>query len=158
MAVTRASALAAALMLTAIGAPATTTISIVGSFGPAAFNPNPVTIASGDTVVWTNNDPSVHRIVLDDGSYDSGNLAPGSTSSAAPVPGSGGTYHCTIHPSMTGTISVSAPCTFTIAPTSVPIAAGGAAGTITVTAGAGCAWTAVSNSTFITVLSGASGS
>jgi Zn-dependent metalloprotease len=49
-------------------------------------------------------------------------------------------------------------CTYSISPTSASVAAGGATGSVTVTAGAGCAWTAVSNATFITVTSGASGS
>lgn len=49
-------------------------------------------------------------------------------------------------------------CTFSINPTSAsPTAAGGTA-SVSVTAGAGCAWTAVSNATFITITSGASGS
>src|SRR5438093_785749 len=158
MALSRSFLLAAALALTALGAPVTTTISIVGSSGPGAFNPNPVTIASGDSVVWTNNDFTTHRIVLDNGSYDSGNIIPGSSSAATAAITASGTYHCTIHPSMTGTITVSAPCSFSIAPSSVSIAAGGGTGTINVTAGAGCAWTAVSNSAFLTILSGSSGS
>jgi len=157
MTITRTLALTAALALNALVAPATSTVSLIGSAGPGAFNPNPVTIASGDSVAWANNDFTTHRIVLDDGTYDSGNIIPGSSSSATAALTASGTYHCTIHPSMTGTITVSAPCTFSIAPTSAPIAAAGASGTVTVTAGAGCAWTAVSNAGFITVLSGASG-
>jgi len=48
-------------------------------------------------------------------------------------------------------------CTFTVSPlTATPPAAGGAA-TLTVTSGSGCGWTAVSNNTWITVTSGASG-
>lgn len=158
MTFTRSIALTAALALTALGAPATTTVSIIGSAGPGAFNPNPVTIASGDSVAWANNDVTTHRIVLDNGSYDSGNINPGSSSAATAALTASGTYHCTIHPSMTGTITVPAACTFSINPTSASIAAAGAAGSVTVTAGAGCAWTAVSNSSFITVLSGATGS
>jgi Zn-dependent metalloprotease len=49
-------------------------------------------------------------------------------------------------------------CTFSISPTSASQPAGGGTGSVTVTAGAGCAWTAVSNAAFITVTSGASGS
>lgn len=158
MTLTRSLALTAALALTAFGAPATSTISIVGSVGSGAFNPNPITIASGDSVAWANNDFATHHIVLDNGTYDSGDIGPGASSPATSALTASATYHCTIHPSMTGTITVSAPCTFSIAPTSASIAAAGAAGVVTVMAGAGCAWTAVSNSGFITVLSGASGS
>ena len=49
-------------------------------------------------------------------------------------------------------------CTFSISPTSANYPAGGGNGTVTVTAGAGCNWTAVSNNSFITITSGASGS
>ncbi|HJR07107.1 MAG TPA: M36 family metallopeptidase [Pyrinomonadaceae bacterium] len=49
-------------------------------------------------------------------------------------------------------------CTFSISPTSASFAAAGGTGSVTVTAGAGCTWSAVSNATFITVTGGASGS
>jgi hypothetical protein len=49
-------------------------------------------------------------------------------------------------------------CTYTISPSSVNATAGGGAGSLTVTTADGCLWTAVSNSAFITVSSGASGS
>lgn len=49
-------------------------------------------------------------------------------------------------------------CTFSISPTSASQTAAGGSGSVTVTAGAGCTWSAVSNATFITITSGASGS
>jgi Zn-dependent metalloprotease len=49
-------------------------------------------------------------------------------------------------------------CTFSINPTSSSQPATGGTGSVTVTAGAGCAWTAVSNASFITITGGASGS
>ena len=49
-------------------------------------------------------------------------------------------------------------CSYSINPTGASYAAGGGTGSVTVTAGAGCSWTAVSNATFITITSGASGS
>jgi hypothetical protein len=48
-------------------------------------------------------------------------------------------------------------CSFSINPTSASQPAGGGTGSVTVTATAGCAWTAVSNATFITITSGSSG-
>jgi len=49
-------------------------------------------------------------------------------------------------------------CTFTIAPSSESIAAAGGAGTpIAVTAGGTCAWTAISNASWITITAGAAG-
>ncbi len=44
-------------------------------------------------------------------------------------------------------------CSFSINPTSASVASGGATGTITVTTGADCNWTAVSNNSWITVTS-----
>ncbi len=49
-------------------------------------------------------------------------------------------------------------CSYSINPTSASQPAAGGTGSVTVTAGVGCAWTAVSNATFITVTSGSSGS
>ncbi|MEK6281175.1 MAG: M36 family metallopeptidase [Acidobacteriota bacterium] len=49
-------------------------------------------------------------------------------------------------------------CSFSINPTSASYAAAGGTGSVSVTAPAGCAWTAVSNATFITITSGSSGS
>jgi hypothetical protein len=48
-------------------------------------------------------------------------------------------------------------CIFSINPTSASYAASGGTGSVTVTAGAGCNWTALSNATFITITSGNSG-
>jgi Zn-dependent metalloprotease len=49
-------------------------------------------------------------------------------------------------------------CSYSINPTSSSQPAGGGSGSVSVTAGTGCAWTAVSNSGFITITSGSSGS
>ena len=48
-------------------------------------------------------------------------------------------------------------CTFSINPTSSSHAAGGGSGTVTVTTGSTCNWTAVSNASFITITGGSSG-
>jgi hypothetical protein len=49
-------------------------------------------------------------------------------------------------------------CFYSISPTTQSVVAGGGTGTVTVTTSAGCAWTGVSNASWITVTSGASGS
>jgi Putative binding domain, N-terminal/Viral BACON domain len=49
------------------------------------------------------------------------------------------------------------PCTYSIAPTSQALAAGGGTGNATVSTGSGCAWTAASNAPWISVTSGATG-
>jgi len=49
-------------------------------------------------------------------------------------------------------------CTYSISPTSGTFGASGGSGVVSVTAGAGCSWTAASNISWITITSGASGS
>jgi Zn-dependent metalloprotease len=48
-------------------------------------------------------------------------------------------------------------CSYSISPTSASYAAGGGTGSVSVTATAGCAWTAASNAAFISITSGSSG-
>ena len=50
-----------------------------------------------------------------------------------------------------------ATCTFEIAPLTTSVAAGGGAGSVTVTTGSGCSWTATSNAAWIKITSGAKG-
>ncbi len=49
-------------------------------------------------------------------------------------------------------------CTYTISPKSQSFTTGGGSGSVAVAAGAGCAWTAVSNAAWITITGGSSGS
>jgi plastocyanin len=86
------------------GNPATT-IGIAGDRGAQSFTPNPATVAQGQLLVFRNNDSTVHRIVFNDNSFDSGNINPGAASDARAVPTNGANYHCSIHPGMVGSIS-----------------------------------------------------
>ena len=54
--------------------------------------------------VFRNADGVVHRIVANDGSFDSGDIAPGATSRSLPAPAAGTNYHCSLHPAMIGAI------------------------------------------------------
>jgi plastocyanin len=88
---------------------AATTITIVssnglGNLGVNSFSPNPASVSQGTAVEWRNADSTTHHIVLDDGSLDTGNLAPGA-SAVVPLTTGGGAYHCTIHPTMVGSIN-----------------------------------------------------
>jgi hypothetical protein len=51
----------------------------------------------------------------------------------------------------------SPPCTVSISPTTQSIAPGGGTGSVIVTAGPGCAWTAVDNATWISITAGSTG-
>jgi plastocyanin len=85
------------------GIQTTVTISISGSSGKTAFNPNPADVASGQLVVFKNNDVVTHHIILDDGTLQTADIPPGGTSAAVAMGTSGAkTYHCTIHPVMVG--------------------------------------------------------
>lgn len=81
------------------------TVTIIGSTGSGAFMPNPLPAAVGDTIVFINNDLTTHRLVLDNAaSTEIGTLAPGQSSAPIPMTSAGVTYHCTIHPSMVGSL------------------------------------------------------
>jgi plastocyanin len=80
------------------------TINIVGQNGTQAFTPNPASFG-GQTVAFKNNDSVVHRVILNDGSVDTGDIAPGATSRNVQMPVSGTNYHCSIHPGMIGSVA-----------------------------------------------------
>ena len=83
------------------------TISIVGVAGAMSFSPNPATLPAGRTVVWHNVDTITHRVVLDNGQLDTGNIAPGGYSAPTTLGAPLG-YHCSIHPVMVGTLESAA--------------------------------------------------
>jgi len=89
------------------GGSAGTTVGIVGNRGAQSFNPNPSEAGQGSTIAWRNDDGTTHRIVFNDGSLDTGNIAPGTSSPAMRVGTDGANYHCTIHPTMVGSIRAS---------------------------------------------------
>ena len=70
------------------------------------ISPTSVTVKAGDTVTWTNKDGFTHRLVGDNGEFDSGDLVAGATFSFVFKTAGTVAYHCSIHPSMTGTIVV----------------------------------------------------
>jgi len=73
------------------------------------FTPPQISIRKGGTVTWTNNDSTAHT-VTDDlsnvGGPASGDIQPGSTYSFTFNKTGSFQYHCSIHPSMRGTIVV----------------------------------------------------
>jgi plastocyanin len=71
-----------------------------------SFQPASISVVVGSTVTWTNNDTTGHTVSADDGSFDSGTVAPGATFSHTFDTAGTFTYHCNIHPSMTATITV----------------------------------------------------
>ena len=72
-----------------------------------AFQPDPITIPVGTIVRWRNRDDVAHTITsVPAGMFDSGNLAPDERFEVLfDTPGTY-SYECTLHPSMTGTVTV----------------------------------------------------
>lgn len=102
--------------------PSATTIRIVNraeTRGTGAFSPNPLTIAlaGGGEVHWFNDDRepaggeytgtgTTHSIVADDLSFNSGDLPPGAAFDHRFQAEGAYAYHCSLHPTMTGTVIV----------------------------------------------------
>lgn len=74
------------------------TVTIAGF----AFEPSSVTVTQGDSITVRNEDPTAHTFTMDDGSIDE-SLDPGESVEVTPT--TAGAFHCTIHASMTGTLS-----------------------------------------------------
>jgi len=74
------------------------------------FVPSTIHAQSGDTVTVYNYDQLIHRIVADDGSFDTGVMNPGASFTVkASAAGSVISYHCTLHSRMKGSIIVDDP-------------------------------------------------
>lgn len=73
-----------------------------------AFSPSKLTVAPGATVTVRNEDVATHTVTASGGSFNTGDIKPGSTATftAPSKPGSYG-YICQIHQYMTGTLTVS---------------------------------------------------
>lgn len=102
-----------------------------------AFGPASISIATGSTVVWTNNDGEQHTVTERNGLFDSGRFGSGATFQR--TFGSPGTYSyfCDLHPNMVGSVTVSDPSTGgtlppppppPTPPTTAPPATGGGGG------------------------------
>ncbi len=86
-------------------AAADVTITISGQYGDMSFSPSPASAKVGQTVSWHNADNIPHT--ASGQKFDTGIIAPGGTSapmmfSTAATNG----YHCSIHQSMVGTLTV----------------------------------------------------
>jgi plastocyanin len=81
------------------------TITIEGINGNMSFSPSTANVKVGQQIVWHNADSITHT--ASGGSFDTGTVGPGGTSKAITVSAPGMVpYHCSIHPSMVGALSV----------------------------------------------------
>lgn len=70
------------------------------------FSPQSEVVLIGDTVTWRNQDSASHTATAGDGSFDSGNLAPGATFSQTFSEAGTHLYVCKIHRYMRGEVAV----------------------------------------------------
>jgi plastocyanin len=72
------------------------------------FTPEEITIAPGESVIWTNDDGAPHGLVYEDGAKGTDLLLPGASFSRQfDRPGTYD-YSCAVHPYMTGRVVVRA--------------------------------------------------
>jgi plastocyanin len=90
------------------GGGADVTINITGQNGTNSYNPSPDTVTVGQTVAWHNSNGTTHTATfVGTGGFNTNGVGPGSSSGAIQMNTAGSyTYHCTIHPTMTGTLVV----------------------------------------------------
>jgi hypothetical protein len=127
--------------------------TVIGSSGGAAS----VTVTTATGCGWTAVSNAPNWLTVTSGASGSGTATASYTVAVN-----------TLTPSRFGTLTVAgqsvtvtqngAACSFTVSPTSPSIGRSGGASSVTVTTTSGCAWTATSNASWLTVTSGASGS
>ena len=71
------------------------------------FEPESISVSVGTTVTWTNDGPTAHTATADDGTFDTGNLVKGASRSYKFEKAGTFKYHCTPHPGMKATVTVS---------------------------------------------------
>jgi plastocyanin len=82
-------------------------IVINGMLGANSFSPPNATVKVGQTVAWSNGGSIAHSIAPDGaGGFTTGIINGGTTSTPITITTAGSfPYHCTIHPTMTGTLT-----------------------------------------------------
>ena len=93
-------------------------VSITDEESDKPFNPSPLSVKAGDTVIWRNDDVEIHTVTSSDPSsnslamtnknreLDSGPLNPRQTFEHTFEKPGNYNYFCMIHPSMTGEVVV----------------------------------------------------
>ena len=133
---------AGALTLGVVPAWAASQSATISNF---AYHPDPITVAVGTSVTWTNDDQAPHSVTADGGAFDSSPTCSPSATTGCIQPNRTFTftfsqpgtfaYHCRVHSFMHGTVTVTAAAPTTTAPTTPPpTAAQAPAATTTTTA------------------------
>jgi plastocyanin len=82
--------------------PKTHTVTIEGT----SFQPDRLTVAVGDTVVWINKDPFPHTATSTAGAFDSGSIAPEKSWTFKAAKTGQFSYICSLHPTMKAQLTV----------------------------------------------------
>ena len=106
-------AFTAALSTAALGV---SQVVVIRSF---AFVPANATITAGGSITWQNSDGVGHTATSNSGAFDTGVIASGGSRTITFAAAGTFAYHCAIHPSMLGTITVQGPAP-TAPPTPIP--------------------------------------
>jgi plastocyanin len=85
----------------AVAAPATHTVTIEA----LKYDPDPITVNKGDTIVWVNKDPFPHTVTAK-GAFDSKEIPAGKSWKYVAKKAGEYSYVCTLHPNMQGKLSV----------------------------------------------------
>ena len=86
------------------GGPTLTTSVAISGF---AFAPPAIQVSPGATVTFTNQDATNHNVTFTSGAVPSvGNFSTGSRTVVMPTTGGSYAYHCGLHPTMTGSVTV----------------------------------------------------
>ena len=91
----------------AAAAPAMVKVKDMPPGSPQGFEPAELQAKVGQVVKWKNEGAEAHTATADDGSFDSGSMAPGAEYQFTFSKAGTFTYKCTPHPWATGTIKVS---------------------------------------------------
>jgi plastocyanin len=70
------------------------------------FTPASLTVNQGARITVTNRDSTAHTMTADNGSFDTGDIDPGSSATVSLSKPGTLKYHCSIHPFMHGTLVV----------------------------------------------------
>jgi hypothetical protein len=82
-------------------------ITITGENGGMSYSPSSATAKVGQTVIWRNADSTTHTATANGGAFNTGFIGPGGQSSLLMESAGNFNYHCNVHPSMVGSLSVS---------------------------------------------------
>lgn len=87
---------------TLVSAQSTNSVKIKSS----GFSPSYLEVNLNTSVVWRNDDNRSHSVIADDGTFNSGELTPGSNFSHMFTRVGGYEYHCGFHPGEEGMVNI----------------------------------------------------